>query len=84
MSEAEDILRHNGFYQFRVRSHGDLARIEVSPQNIDRFFEECFRSKIVGKFKKIGFTYITLDLAGFRSGSMNEELREEDKEVWKN
>lgn len=84
VSEAEDILRHNGFYQFRVRSHGDLARIEVSPQNIDRFFEECFRSKIVGKFKKIGFTYITLDLAGFRSGSMNEQLREEDKEVWKN
>ena len=67
-----------------MRSHGDLARIEVLPKDIDKFSKENFRRKIVEKFKKIGFTFITLDLAGFRSGSMNEELREEDKEVWKN
>lgn len=84
VSEAEEMLRHNGFCQFRVRSHGDLARIEVLPEQIDKFFDECFRSKIVKEFKKIGFTYITLDLAGYRSGSMNEQLKEEDMAVWKN
>jgi len=84
VSEAEEMLRQHGFYQFRVRSHGDLARIEVLPEEIDKFFDKCFRSKIVMEFKKIGFTYITLDLAGYRSGSMNEQLREEDRAVWKN
>ena len=84
VSEAEDILRQNGLYQFRVRSHSDLARIEVLPKEIDKFFDESFRNKITKEFKKIGFTYITLDLLGYRSGSMNEQLKEEDMAVWKN
>lgn len=84
VSEAEDILRQNGLYQFRVRSHSDLARIEVLPKEIDKFFDESFRNKIIKEFKKIGFTYITLDLLGYRSGSMNEQLKEEDMAVWKN
>lgn len=84
VSDAEDILRQNGFCQFRVRSHSDLARIEVLAQEIDKFFDESFRNKITKEFKKIGFTYITLDLLGYRSGSMNEQLKEEDMAVWKN
>lgn len=84
VSDAEDILRQNGFCQFRVRSHSGLARIEVLAQEIDKFFDESFRNKITKEFKKIGFTYITLDLLGYRSGSMNEQLKEEDMAVWKN
>ncbi|HHY42692.1 MAG TPA: ATP-dependent sacrificial sulfur transferase LarE [Thermoanaerobacterales bacterium] len=83
VSQAEDILRQNGFYQFRVRSHGDLARIEVLPQEIDKFFDETFRNEITQKFKNIGFTYITLDLSGYRTGSMNEQLKEEEMASWK-
>ena len=84
VAQAETILRENGFGQFRVRSHSDLARIEVLPEDIDKFFDQPFRNKIVNEFKKIGFTYITLDLSGYRSGSMNEQLKEEDMEAWKN
>jgi len=83
VSQAEDILRQNGFYQFRVRSHGDLARIEVLQQEIDKFFDETFRNEITQKFKNIGFTYITLDLSGYRTGSMNEQLKEEEMASWK-
>lgn len=84
VSEAEDLLRGLGFYQFRVRSHEDLARIEVLPEEINRFFEQSFRDKITNEFKKLGFTYITLDLTGYRTGSMNEELKEGDRAAWKN
>lgn len=84
VAQAETILRENGFGQFRVRSHSDLARIEVLPEDIDKFFDQPFRNKIVNEFKKIGFTYITLDLSGYRSGSMNEQLKEEGMEAWKN
>lgn len=84
VAQAETILRENGFGQFRVRSHSDLARIEVLPEDIDKFFDQPFRNKIVNEFKEIGFTYITLDLSGYRSGSMNEQLKEEGMEAWKN
>ena len=84
VAQAEAILRQQGFYQFRVRSHGDLARIEVLPKEIDKFFDEAFRNKIIQEFKAIGFIYVTLDLAGYRSGSMNELLKEEDIAIWKN
>jgi len=84
VAQAEAILRQYGFYQLRVRSHDDLARIEVLPQEIDRFFEESFRNKITQEFKKLGFIYVTLDLTGYRSGSMNELLKEEEMAIWKN
>jgi uncharacterized protein len=84
VSQAEDFLRDLGFYQFRVRSHGDLARIEVLPEEIKRFFEQSLRDTITKALRKLGFTYITLDMAGYRTGSMNEELKEEDRAVWKN
>lgn len=83
VSDAEEILSAEGFSQFRVRSHGNLARIEVLPGEIDKFLERGFRDKITCKFRQIGFKYITIDLDGYRIGSMNDELKEGDKLFWK-
>ena len=62
------------FREFRVRYHGDLARIEVSQNEIERLFEKSTRDAIVEKFKELGFRFVSLDLQGFRSGSLNEVL----------
>lgn len=74
VSEGEDLLRDLGFTQFRVRYHGETVRIEVEQKAIARFLDEEMRKKIVAGFKDIGFIYITLDLQGYRTGSMNEVL----------
>jgi pyridinium-3,5-biscarboxylic acid mononucleotide sulfurtransferase len=63
------------FREFRVRYHGELARIEVSQEEFDRLMEKATRDTVVQKFKEIGFYYISLDLQGYRTGSMNETLR---------
>lgn len=76
VESAEDLLRDLGFSQFRVRYHGDMARVEVSPGELGRFFEEGLREKAVAGLKKLGFVYVTLDLEGYRTGSMNEVLGE--------
>jgi len=68
---AEEFLHGVGFSGFRVRMHGDIARIEVSASDIDRVASSGMREKIVAALKELGFKYITLDLEGFRSGSMN-------------
>jgi len=73
VEEAEDFLRSLGLGQLRVRSHGLLARIEVAQDEMPRLLEEA--EKIVGELKKLGYTYITLDLEGYRTGSMDEPLR---------
>ncbi|MDN5331812.1 MAG: pyridinium-3,5-biscarboxylic acid mononucleotide sulfurtransferase [Tepidanaerobacteraceae bacterium] len=83
VGKAEDLLNELGFIQYRVRSHADLARIEVSPEEIERFFERSLREKVVAEFKKLGFVYVSLDLTGYRTGSMNEGLKEEEKALWK-
>lgn len=83
VGRAEEILRGLGFSQYRVRNHADLARIEVSPEEIERFFERNLREKVVAEFKKLGFVYVSLDLTGYRTGSMNEGLKEEEKALWK-
>nr|WP_073255950.1 ATP-dependent sacrificial sulfur transferase LarE [Caldanaerovirga acetigignens] len=83
VGRAEDLLSELGFVQYRVRSHGDLARIEVSSEEIERFFEKSLREKVVAEFKKLGFVYVSLDLTGYRTGSMNEGLKEEEKALWK-
>jgi len=70
--ESEKLLRGLGFRQTRVRYHGDIARIEVSPEEIPRVIEH--REKIVDHISRQGFNYVTLDLRGFRSGSLNEGL----------
>jgi uncharacterized protein len=72
IEHAEDTLRNLGFKQLRVRHHQDLARIEVNPADFLQVFEH--RELIVQSLKEIGYAYITIDLAGFRSGSLNETL----------
>ena len=69
---AENYLASKGFSQARVRLHGDIARIEVAENDLEILVG--FRSEIVRKFQEIGIRYITLDLAGYRSGSMDEVL----------
>lgn len=63
-----------GFRQFRVRIHGTLARLEVLPEDFPRLTEENTRTLIVSTLKNLGFSYVSMDLAGYRSGSMNETL----------
>jgi pyridinium-3,5-biscarboxylic acid mononucleotide sulfurtransferase len=74
VQKAEGQLRGLGFKQLRVRYHGELARIEVEPQEIHRLLDADLREKIIRFFKTDGFIYITLDLQGYRSGSLNETL----------
>jgi len=66
---AEDLLLAKTFKQFRVRHHGNIARIEVPEKDIDKLLSH--RKSIVAEFKKIGYDYITLDIEGYRSGSMD-------------
>jgi uncharacterized protein len=75
IDEAEAFLLGLGFKQIRVRHHGNLARIEIYPEEIERLLDRSLREKVVSHLKKIGYHYVTLDLQGFRSGSMNEVLR---------
>jgi len=77
VEEAESYLRQLGFVEFRVRHHGDIARIEVLPAQTDKAFSQ--RQQISEKLKSIGFKYVTLDMQGHRSGSLNEALSCEDK-----
>jgi uncharacterized protein len=71
---AERILRTLGFASTRVRDYGDLARIEVRPEDLERAVARPERSGIVGSLRGLGYRYVTLDLAGYRSGSMDEAL----------
>ncbi|OGP77670.1 MAG: TIGR00268 family protein [Deltaproteobacteria bacterium RBG_16_49_23] len=75
VNEAEDFLIGLGFKQVRVRHYQDLARIEIFKEEFGRLLDEEIRERVVAHLKKIGYHYITLDLQGFRSGSMNEVLR---------
>ena len=79
VEKAEDILRSLGFVEFRVRHHGNIARIEVPVADIQKLANETVRQSIIKKLKQIGFQYISLDLEGFRSGSLNESLSENEK-----
>ena len=74
VAQAEECLRKLGFVQIRVRHHGQIARIEIEPHEFPKIIEKKVRETIVKNFKKFGYFYIALDLAGFRSGSMNEPL----------
>ena len=75
IDEAEDFLFSLGFKQVRVRHYQNLARIEIYQEEMARLLEGSIREKVVDRLKEIGYKYITLDLQGFRSGSMNEVLR---------
>ena len=75
VENAENVLHGYGLRQCRVRVHGTLARIELMPEDFTKIMDEERRHEIVKRFKEFGFSYISLDLAGFRSGSMNELLK---------
>jgi len=75
IERAEQFLRNRGFRVFRVRHHESIARIEVLPEDMPRLLTEPLHSELVERFKSFGYTYVTLDLAGFRSGSMNETVK---------
>lgn len=79
VEEAEEFLRGLGLVEFRVRHHGDIARIEVHPEDMEKIIRQETREKIVEKMKDLGFTFVALDMAGFRSGSLNEILSRADK-----
>lgn len=74
VEDAEDFLRSLGLRQLRVRHHGDIARIEVDSQGMSTLMREDNRRAVVEKLRSLGYLYVTLDLAGFRSGSLNEGL----------
>ncbi len=73
---AELLMSELNFSQFRVRSHGDMARIEVLPEDFDKLIAQ--REEICDKFKEYGFIYVSMDLSGYRMGSMNETLKMKD------
>ena len=77
VDQAEAFLKENGFRQSRVRVHGNIARIEVEPGDIMRLASEELRTSTYQKLNGLGFDYVTLDLRGYRMGSMNEILQEE-------
>ena len=80
VDSAETFLRDEGFRFFRVRFHDEkTARIEVGAQEIQRLLDNSLRERLVNHLKALGFTYVTLDLQGYRTGSMNEVLSEEAK-----
>ncbi len=75
VEEAESVLRAAGFRQFRVRHHDDVARIELPREEWPRLLEAGGLEEVVAALKAAGYVFVTLDLQGFRSGSMNEALR---------
>lgn len=74
VDRAEQFLISRGFRQMRVRVHGDIARIELLPEDMDRFFRKEMRESVLRELIDAGFSRVTVDLEGFRSGSMNKGL----------
>lgn len=80
LEKAEAFIRDLGFIKFRVRDHSNIARIELEPVDFTKFIDK--RDLVIKEFKNLGFSYVTIDLEGFRSGSMDEGLSEEEKKKW--
>ncbi|MEA5084888.1 MAG: ATP-dependent sacrificial sulfur transferase LarE [Lachnospiraceae bacterium] len=74
IDQAEQFLLDLGFHQVRVRYHDNLARIEIDESGFEKMLNKQLREKIHAKFKQIGFTYVSVDIKGYRTGSMNETL----------
>ena len=74
VAKAEEFLRGLGLRQLRVRHHDTMARIEVEPDDLPLMVSDEVREAVSDYFRSIGYAYVTLDLAGFRSGSLNEVL----------
>lgn len=78
VEKGEDALRALGFLQFRVRHHGEIVRIEIAREELERALDPAMAAEFTRIFKGLGFKFVTLDLEGFRSGSMNALLAAED------
>ena len=74
IDKAESLIQDLGFEQVRVRFHGNLARIEVAPDRVHRLFEAPVRKKVSTAFKEIGFAYTSIDIDGYKTGKMNDEI----------
>lgn len=74
IDRGEEIMREFGFREFRVRHHDQLVRLEIAPAEMDRILKREVFQELAARFRELGFKYVTLDLEGFRSGSMNEVL----------
>lgn len=83
VGRAEQELMDLGFYQTRVRIHGKIARIEINPSQFDMLMKEDIRNRVHTKFREYGFDYVTLDLMGYRTGSMNETLTKAELDLAK-
>jgi len=75
VDEAEEFLVKKGFRQFRVRYHGDVARIEVESDEIEKIIEAKLRKQLSEEFRRIGFLHIAVDLEGYVSGNLNRALK---------
>lgn len=75
IERGEEFLRRLGLKEFRVRNHGELVRLEIAPNELEKVLSKEKTDLIAEKFRKLGFRYVTLDLHGFRSGAMNEVLK---------
>ena len=80
VAAAEEALLALGFRQFRVRYHGEVARIELGPEEMDRMLDAKLRAEVHRRVKAAGFTFVALDLLGYRTGSLNEAAPEEPGE----
>ncbi|HLK32233.1 MAG TPA: hypothetical protein VKT29_04035, partial [Terriglobales bacterium] len=78
VEQGEEALRALGFRQFRVRHHGQIVRLEIATEELPRALDPRMAAEFTQIFKRLGFSYVTLDLEGFRSGSMNALLTVED------
>ena len=74
MESGEEQIKALGFRQFRVRFHGEVVRIEIAPDELDRALNRDMARQFTAIFKGLGFQYVTLDLEGYRQGSLNEVL----------
>ncbi len=75
IEKGEEILRSLGFKEFRVRLHGELARLEIAPAELEKVLRKEMTDYLAEEFSRIGFNYVTLDLKGYRSGAMNEIIQ---------
>lgn len=81
IDRAEQFLIEHGFFEERVRMHGNIARIEVPPVDIPRLAADGIREEVYEEFQKIGFLFVTLDMKGYRLGSMNATLQKKTDSI---
>lgn len=75
VESGEEFLRMLGLKEFRVRNHGELARLEIAPDEMEKVLDKKITDLIAEKFRDLGFRYVTLDLHGYRTGAMNEVIK---------